>query len=237
MAGGATNIATDIAILLFPVPIVWKLQIYTAQKFALLGVFLLGGLYIFISLAQECITDWCSIIIVSCLRLVAIAEANGDPDFTCKISQFPKRVIINVYPGAYLPLAVWTTIEVNVAIFCACIPCLGPLLRISLGKAAYKGGAEKKWDIRGRVYKRWWPSIRTEQIPDEVENGASFLWLGDTADELPSNGTRTVISSNGAHGLELPDLHKPKLKNDAIRVERNVERMVTWARRTWPWVL
>lgn len=46
MAGGATNIATDIAILIFPVPIIWKLQIFRTQKLSILGVFLLGGLYI-----------------------------------------------------------------------------------------------------------------------------------------------------------------------------------------------
>lgn len=37
------NIFTDIGILILPMPIVWRLQIQRSQKFAVSGVFLLGG--------------------------------------------------------------------------------------------------------------------------------------------------------------------------------------------------
>ena len=44
MAEGGITILTDIALLVMPMPMVWKLKISQQQKIALSGVFLLGGL-------------------------------------------------------------------------------------------------------------------------------------------------------------------------------------------------
>lgn len=38
------NLCTDIAILILPISVVWKLQIKKSQKVAISGIFLLGGL-------------------------------------------------------------------------------------------------------------------------------------------------------------------------------------------------
>ena len=38
------NVVTDILLLVFPIPWIWKLVMPTSQKIALLGIFLLGGL-------------------------------------------------------------------------------------------------------------------------------------------------------------------------------------------------
>ncbi|CAF9932568.1 MAG: hypothetical protein ALECFALPRED_005328 [Alectoria fallacina] len=40
------NLFTDIAILILPISVVWKLQIKKSQKVAISGIFLLGGLYV-----------------------------------------------------------------------------------------------------------------------------------------------------------------------------------------------
>lgn len=40
------NLFTDIAILILPISVVWKLQIKKSQKVAITGIFLLGGLYV-----------------------------------------------------------------------------------------------------------------------------------------------------------------------------------------------
>lgn len=42
------NIVTDWALLLFPIPYIWRLHQSRAQKVALCGVFGLGSLYVFI---------------------------------------------------------------------------------------------------------------------------------------------------------------------------------------------
>ncbi|KAL9012419.1 MAG: hypothetical protein Q9173_002817 [Seirophora scorigena] len=44
IATAAVNIFTDVAVLVFPMPMVWKMGIEKAQKVAVSGVFLLGGL-------------------------------------------------------------------------------------------------------------------------------------------------------------------------------------------------
>ncbi|KAL8655068.1 MAG: hypothetical protein Q9210_001129 [Variospora velana] len=39
----STNIVTDVALLVLPMPVLWNLKIERSQKFALSGIFLLGG--------------------------------------------------------------------------------------------------------------------------------------------------------------------------------------------------
>lgn len=38
------NVATDVVLLAFPIPWIWKLVISTSQKIALLAIFLIAGL-------------------------------------------------------------------------------------------------------------------------------------------------------------------------------------------------
>ena len=40
------NVITDVAILILPIPVLWKLQIPMSKKIQLMGVFLTGGLYV-----------------------------------------------------------------------------------------------------------------------------------------------------------------------------------------------
>ncbi|KAL8961642.1 MAG: hypothetical protein Q9193_001837 [Seirophora villosa] len=44
IATAAVNIFTDVAVLVLPMPMVWKMKIQKAQKLAVSGIFLLGGL-------------------------------------------------------------------------------------------------------------------------------------------------------------------------------------------------
>ena len=41
---GGLSLLGDILILLLPIPMIWRLQINNRRKFALMGIFLLGGL-------------------------------------------------------------------------------------------------------------------------------------------------------------------------------------------------
>lgn len=68
-ANAGFSIATDIIILLLPMPLVWKLEVPTAQKLALVGVFTVG---IFA-------------VITSCLRITTLDIFATDPDSTWKI--------------------------------------------------------------------------------------------------------------------------------------------------------
>ncbi|KAE8348544.1 PTH11-like integral membrane protein [Aspergillus coremiiformis] len=90
------NIATDLTLLILPMPLLSQLQLPRLQKLALMGVFAIGGL----------------VVITSILRLSSIRAATRNPDTS----------YINT--GA----AFWTAAECNVAIICACLPFLRPIV-------------------------------------------------------------------------------------------------------------
>ncbi|KAJ5939276.1 hypothetical protein N7466_002410 [Penicillium verhagenii] len=96
------NIATDVTLLLLPMPLLSALQLPRMQKFALMGVFAIGILVVITSILR-----------LSSLRTVA---SSSDTSYS------------NV--GA----AYWTAAECNVAIICACLPFLRPILSVLFPK-------------------------------------------------------------------------------------------------------
>ena len=44
---GTSGVITDFIIMVIPWPLVWRLQMPTRQKFAVIGMFLLGALYVY----------------------------------------------------------------------------------------------------------------------------------------------------------------------------------------------
>ncbi|PYH42814.1 PTH11-like integral membrane protein [Aspergillus saccharolyticus JOP 1030-1] len=90
------NIATDVTLLLLPMPLLSQLQLPRTQKLALMGVFAIGGL----------------VVITSILRLSSLHAVSQSKDTSWS----------NV--GA----AYWTAAECNVAIICACLPFLRPIV-------------------------------------------------------------------------------------------------------------
>jgi hypothetical protein len=52
------NIATDLTLLILPMPLITQLQLPKRQKLALMGVFALGGLLVFHFLQRDVILDW-----------------------------------------------------------------------------------------------------------------------------------------------------------------------------------
>ncbi|KAI0128286.1 hypothetical protein BJ170DRAFT_322745 [Xylariales sp. AK1849] len=94
-ANSGFSIATDIIILVIPMPLVYTLQIPRVQKIALVIVFALG---IFV-------------VVTSCLRITTINLQATTTDQTYDITS-----------------TMWTIIEMNVAIICACLPQIRPLI-------------------------------------------------------------------------------------------------------------
>ncbi|KAF4279212.1 hypothetical protein CNMCM8057_007366 [Aspergillus fumigatus] len=90
------NIATDLTLLIMPMPLISQLQLPRMQKIALMAVFAVGLL----------------VVITSILRLSSLRAVAQNPDTSYS----------NV--GA----AYWTAAECNVAIICACLPFLRPLI-------------------------------------------------------------------------------------------------------------
>ncbi|KAF7596352.1 hypothetical protein BBP40_002096 [Aspergillus hancockii] len=90
------NIATDLTLLIMPMPLLSQLQLPHMQKVALVGVFAIGGL----------------VAVTSILRLSSLRSVANNPDTSY----------------SNVAAAYWTAAECNVAIICACLPFLRPLV-------------------------------------------------------------------------------------------------------------
>ncbi|KAL7627222.1 hypothetical protein AAE478_003998 [Parahypoxylon ruwenzoriense] len=106
-ANAGFSIATDVIILILPMPLVYMLQISRIQKAALIIVFALGVLY---GPSSQLFFALC-VVITSCLRVTTIDIQATTPDQTYDIAS-----------------TMWTVIEMNVAIVCACLPQIRPLI-------------------------------------------------------------------------------------------------------------
>ncbi|KAK5627974.1 hypothetical protein RRF57_003689 [Xylaria bambusicola] len=89
------SIASDIIILILPMPLVYSLQIPRVQKAALIFVFTFGAF----------------VVITSCLRATTLNLQAKSRD-----------------PLYDVASTMWTTIEMSVAIICACLPQIRPLI-------------------------------------------------------------------------------------------------------------
>ncbi|KAL9640523.1 MAG: hypothetical protein Q9204_000670 [Flavoplaca sp. TL-2023a] len=116
----STNIVTDVALLILPMPLVWKLNIERPQKFAVSGIFLLGGLYVIPVLREICpklsvsVTD-------RIIASVCIASIIRAPYLNQVVTVDPQWTSVNA--------SIWSVIEPGVGIICASLPSMGPILR------------------------------------------------------------------------------------------------------------
>lgn len=94
-ANAGFSIATDVIVLLLPMPLVYGLEVPRAQKLALMAVFAIGVF----------------VVITSCLRVTTLDVFATSTDNTYDIAN-----------------VMWTIIEPNVAIVCACLPTLRQLV-------------------------------------------------------------------------------------------------------------
>lgn len=106
LAYGVSDVITDLMVLVTPIPIIWKLQMSSAQKVALSGVFLLG----FLSTAAGVV------------RLVQVIVNIYD-------TTTGYRDLIGVLTN----VVIWSHVEAGVAVIAACLPTLKPLVH---GRAA-----------------------------------------------------------------------------------------------------
>ena len=108
MGNAVPNIITDWALLILPIPYIWRLQQSRPQKIALCGVFLLGGLYVAIlplplGLRVRSAANSLSICIISIVRLCVMStQLFGTPstDYTWLLKDS----------------STWTAVETNIAI-------------------------------------------------------------------------------------------------------------------------
>lgn len=96
ISGLSLNLFTDLCIVLLPIPMVWRIKITRAEKWAVSGAFLLGGLSVtpFQVKALHLKKDWCtdvsfdlcSVCVGNLIRLPYLITANLN-DMTCKFTR------------------------------------------------------------------------------------------------------------------------------------------------------
>ena len=118
-ANAVINIIMDVAIVVLPMPALHSLSISKGRKLAVMALFALGLLYVIPSpRALPFANKFHSVTITSVIRLYSIHEVANSEDVTWD----------NV--GA----AVWSCVESNVGIICACLPASRPLYSILVGR-------------------------------------------------------------------------------------------------------
>jgi hypothetical protein len=79
------NIATDILILVMPLPYIWKLHTRLGHKLALTGVFVLGGLWVISELPETYFLTKNRGTVASILRMTTFFEESAMADPTCML--------------------------------------------------------------------------------------------------------------------------------------------------------
>lgn len=115
IGNGAASVVTDFIILMTPIPMVWRLQMPVMQRLSVLGIFFLGGLYVsipfyYIFSNRMAISSVC---IAGVIRLYVLTKMFQSADLTWNMSQ----------------AFIWSSVEPNIGIVCACLPTLRPLIR------------------------------------------------------------------------------------------------------------
>ena len=108
------NIATDFFMLIMPLPCVWSMNITRAQRILSSGIFLLGGWLVLCLVHGITLSNPSSVSVISIIRFLSIYYLVPDADITWN----------------FVGVATWTTMEMNLAIVSACLPCLRPVINI-----------------------------------------------------------------------------------------------------------
>ncbi|RAL64938.1 hypothetical protein DID88_001529 [Monilinia fructigena] len=113
IANGALNLATDVVIMIMPLPLIWNLQLQKAQKWGLLAVFSTGIFVCASTLVREIIivkTDkevdqsWATVGEITWMKVALLLLPNQ-----CQLTNYCR------------------TVELNVAIICISLPMLSPV--------------------------------------------------------------------------------------------------------------
>ena len=189
------DIATNIAILILPIPYLWNLQMHWQRKVAVIAIFLLGSLYdSTITKPNRCqLTELCvSATVGSIVRIPLLAKLNSK-DPTRKATYLPPHLriallidFLNTTDSA-INSAIWLDVEVDIGILSASLPMLRPLF-----SKAFPSGFRSRFS-RSRNVRYGIGSERLEDLEKEENTGRSSTLVG-------SNGgdhNKSVYSGGG----------------------------------------
>ncbi|KAJ5729940.1 uncharacterized protein N7483_004448 [Penicillium malachiteum] len=119
-----TDIATDVVIMIMPIAVIWRLQLPLEKKVGLLGIFMLGLLYVsFSHTAQVSILH----VIVKLTSFFSTIGAGIARMYIYLVTSYDKKDNPDFIAGFTL-FILWSAIELNVAMIVCCMPVCGPVI-------------------------------------------------------------------------------------------------------------
>lgn len=114
------NLLTDVLILCLPIPIVWSLQMKASKRLAIIGIFMLGGLYVSfqhllfrLQRSKANLVLVFSVCVATIVRIYSITKLKSSVDITWAIGD----------------AMIWSNVEPCIGIVSACLPTMRPVLR------------------------------------------------------------------------------------------------------------
>lgn len=161
----------DVLILLFPIPIILRLNLSTRKKGNLLVMFLVG---IFV-------------IIASLLRLPWLKTMKDGSDPSCKLVNHCPEVMLELTMTSddQAPVAVWSVLETSVGIICGCLPACRTLIGYLIPSLKTQAASGATGPSRYQNF----PSSKNKRSRQTVDDLDDFVELND---RTSSNDELTV---------------------------------------------
>lgn len=185
LVSAPVNILTDLIILFLPMPLLTGLALPSKQKIILIATFALGGFVTIVAVMRIAYLQE-----TSTARLEDLSGAGG--------RQYTQE---NLF-WYTAPPCMWSTVEVNVGIICACIPVLKPLLvRLAPRFFSSLGSQAADDTISGRSM-RYSKRKSATKLSSQVQRPRSGSFR-------PLTSQSSVVGQGEAHNIELQEMGSP----------------------------
>ncbi|KAL8777881.1 MAG: hypothetical protein Q9213_007673 [Squamulea squamosa] len=163
---GFCNIVTDFALIIMPIPLLWKMHMNFQKKIGVAAVFATGTLYVLLSWLegdQFRLIDIHSVFAVAIVRQYIAYNSGASGDMSWGI----------------IDIKIWMAIEVNIAIIVACLPALTPLFkRIPLLTSLIPSSVRSKFSHASAMQRNPWPQKLSGPQHSDLEQGSESLSKG-----------------------------------------------------------
>lgn len=191
------NVVLDVIVVFMPIPYVWRLHASLAQRLILAGMFILGTF----------------IAIVSLVRLIVFLQIpiNTSGDVTFNFRQ----------------IILWTILELNVGLTCACLPSLKPAFGLIGLSKIFSFGGSRVSDVRSPGPHNGHPSHRFGSIGESRKHQPRKK--GSTGGLFSTIGGRTRLDSeedleilNDGQGKKEPGIKMMQLSDNSETDKREM---------------
>ena len=241
------NVITDLALLMLPIPYIWRLHVTISQKALVAGAFIMGGLWVS---SKTQVTQYIGLrgrslhsrtCVISIVRLAFIVNLNIS-DLTLWYDQlgyvhrawdilvcYSENIANPWFPSTFkdnTSFCSWFSLSYS-AIICTCLPSLRPLLHILIDKPL-----SRILKFSGRITfsssknsRSFWSGKSRRSGATNVD-ARSFTYLHDELRDQTQWGPTT--STHAAYGMKKCDAESElELKNKAAN-RINVTTDVAW---------